>query len=341
MESPLFQWIRTDFKEVGPYDGLNIHKAELLKRGVLVVKGEGAHSFLGILTPKDVLAHPHILVIDCLSPKPMLDATSNTVKAMKQMLKSNETVLPFAENGVFKGLLFLDDLVQHIYGQSLNHVKKLIKNKQKIKETDHVLEALYNSTNSVRFLVDKDYKILFFNKKASQNALALLDKEIKLGDSLTDYALVATERNDSTFKADFEKALGGEMVSREREILYEHKKFWFKTEFYPVYMENELIGVSINTFDITPKKEAAYYIENQNKAMRDLIGFQSHRVRRPVANIMGLVQVLDKEELSDHNAIIIEKLDLAAKELDEVIRLVVEQAGDWIRRDGLSPKLLQ
>lgn len=74
--------------------------------------------------------------------------------------------------------------------------------------------------------------------------------------------------------------------------------------------------------DITEDVLVQEKIKMQNKALRDIAFIQSHEVRKPLANILGMIEILQHEgtlkglEIFDH-------LVESAKELDQQIRVIV------------------
>ncbi|MBS1772526.1 MAG: hypothetical protein JST82_06690 [Bacteroidetes bacterium] len=73
--------------------------------------------------------------------------------------------------------------------------------------------------------------------------------------------------------------------------------------------------------DVTEQRLYIQKIQLQNQKLKDIAWIQSHKVRSPVATIMGLVQLFNKEELSDPvNEQVLEGIQEAAVNLDEVIR---------------------
>ena len=84
--------------------------------------------------------------------------------------------------------------------------------------------------------------------------------------------------------------------------------------------------VSISSRDISERKKNEIFIKKQNDALSDIIFFQSHEVRRPVANILGIISILDKSNLSKENKNQIELLDISVKELDNIIKTIVTMA---------------
>ncbi|MGV3525824.1 MAG: PAS domain S-box protein [Candidatus Sericytochromatia bacterium] len=75
--------------------------------------------------------------------------------------------------------------------------------------------------------------------------------------------------------------------------------------------------------DITRLKQHEIQVMNQNQRLKDIAWLQSHQVRRPLANMMGLLQLLELElpptELLGH-------LRREADELDRIIHDVVNKA---------------
>lgn len=82
-----------------------------------------------------------------------------------------------------------------------------------------------------------------------------------------------------------------------------------------------LTGVST---DVTAQLEYQLRIEAQNKKLQEISWMQSHKMRSPVATIMGLVQLLKPEKLDSDTAQIISNILAATQKLDEAIKEVTE-----------------
>jgi PAS domain S-box-containing protein len=79
--------------------------------------------------------------------------------------------------------------------------------------------------------------------------------------------------------------------------------------------------------DYTELKEKELRIIKQNEQMSEIAQINSHVIRKPVANILGLIDVLDKGSIiGEHNREIIEHLLTNTKELDAVIRQINKKA---------------
>ncbi len=76
--------------------------------------------------------------------------------------------------------------------------------------------------------------------------------------------------------------------------------------------------------DITGLKEREIEITNQNNKLTKIAQISSHDLRRPVTSILGLISLFNRESIVDENNIVIlDYLDKATKELDEVIHSIV------------------
>ncbi|MBZ9628618.1 PAS domain-containing protein [Psychroflexus sp. CAK1W] len=104
--------------------------------------------------------------------------------------------------------------------------------------------------------------------------------------------------------------------------------------------KNLTVGISLNSFkdddnlniimiieDLTLAKQNQDTIINQNNAFREIAWKHSHELRKPVANILGLSNLLDLNDLqSDTNYKTISYLKDAAKNLDLITKSIVKEA---------------
>ncbi len=67
-------------------------------------------------------------------------------------------------------------------------------------------------------------------------------------------------------------------------------------------------------------RNALLQIDSQNERFKDISWMQSHVLRAPVATIMGLLELLQDDELSGEILPIISRLKNAASSLDTIVR---------------------
>ena len=69
--------------------------------------------------------------------------------------------------------------------------------------------------------------------------------------------------------------------------------------------------------------EAGEIISTKEKTLHEIAYSQSHLVRRPLANIIGLVEMLEYTEQADTNNAVVSMLKQSAAELDEMVKDIV------------------
>jgi len=96
---------------------------------------------------------------------------------------------------------------------------------------------------------------------------------------------------------------------------------WLSVNAYPAKD-----GLAVYFRDVTDEKGQALRIESQNKVLRDIAWIQAHKVRGPVANILGLAQLFNYNNPADPiNKEILDGLRVSTNELDEIIKEVVDK----------------
>lgn len=81
-----------------------------------------------------------------------------------------------------------------------------------------------------------------------------------------------------------------------------------------------LFGIQL--FDVV--SITAHEYEEQQRLLEKIAWIQSHKVRKPLANILGLVDLMDKNNKSEDDKGIIDLLKTSSDELDQVVREITE-----------------
>lgn len=328
-------FVRRDFQTIGAYEHVIAIKDQLIQHTALVVQDD-EHRYIGILTPLDILQRPRNLVIDCLTEKPSVTLPCSVDEALQVMQAEQEEVLSVYQGDKFEGLVFKNDLLEFVrtkrneLEQEVNEYMSEIKTMHRqLEQSRQVLQAIFDSTQSYILLVDPQFRIIFFNKKAQEGSLSMHGRELKLGDSLLEYtASNYDEMALLTFHENYNKAVATrQTVVSEREIYYPSMmSSWIRSEYTPVYDQGILIGVALRIVDITERKRHEIQIEMQTEILQQISWMQSHQTRQPVATILGLINILEKSSLSDDNRKIVAMLEDTALKLDDVIRDTVIRA---------------
>jgi PAS domain S-box-containing protein len=190
------------------------------------------------------------------------------------------------------------------------------KAEEKIRESRNKLSAILNSTSDINILIDPEYRVLSFNKTAYESMQILYDNQkIELGQNILQYILPGTIEE---FNHNFQTALKGEPVEVKIKLFFKPGlALWFLVKYFPVYdAENNIIGVAFSSTNINQQ-------QRQYEKLEEIANLYSHDIRRPVATILGITQLIEQKELTNENKEWFGHLRKTTQELDRVIHQIV------------------
>jgi PAS domain-containing protein len=200
------------------------------------------------------------------------------------------------------------------------------------RRAENELRAFFESSIDYHLLLGHNFEVLAFNKSWSNYVKHNYNIDLQKGDSMT---LCLHSENVGIFYKDYLKALRGTAVFVKRQIKHTIPYVWHMIKFEPsLNADGDIIGVTINSTDITRKVQQEEMVAAQEQLLRQIALIQSHELRRPVASILGLMTLLtiDGHTEAIHELQLMEK---AVSELDEKIKLIVNYAaGDGVGAVG-------
>lgn len=223
-----------------------------------------------------------------------------------------------------------DGNITHVVGISKD-ITELKNKRDQIAASEKTLQSIINSSDNVLIYMDTGFRIKYANRRAQQHAYKMFGKPFLIGDKLTDYY----PESDRSLALEHKRLLEQEKltVSHEHLVIYpDGEKLWYLRRYYGVFEENgELSGLVIASINITERKEQELQIQQHVDALKEIAKIQSHEIRRPVANIIGLTDLMDfKLKTVEENDQILQYLRMSALELDQIISKIVDktQFGD-------------
>ena len=105
--------ILVTYPTVHPYESTKSIENRLKEKDYLVVKDE-KNKFYGILTPSDILSRPCKLVIDCLSPKGIIQTDDTFGALIGKFEKTPSEALPVFQRGEYLGILEKNDAIKRL-----------------------------------------------------------------------------------------------------------------------------------------------------------------------------------------------------------------------------------
>ncbi|MDB5286452.1 MAG: hypothetical protein JWR05_1401 [Mucilaginibacter sp.] len=208
-----------------------------------------------------------------------------------------------------------------VYFVDITEQKKI---QEKMYNDGQNLRAIINNTRDLIWSVDKHSNIITGNQAFWDRVQQLTGKkeaDVTNADFEQERMKLLLDSYDRAFKG---KAFS---VVRQREL--DDRLRFEELSFNPIYdQQQKVIGVNCFLRDITEPQQYLEKIERQNQRLLEIAWIQSHRVRAPVASILGLTHLFNLDD--SHNAEIIPMLKHAAEELDEVIRDINALTDDLI-----------
>ncbi len=231
---------------------------------------------------------------------------------------------------VLFGIIFwLIGIQKTKFNASKDRLNKLIESRTKaLKESNQKLTAFFKSSSDINVLIGTNQQIIAFNKSA-ETFVQRIATAIPLSEGENIYTYINEVAKPSFLNA-FNIALKGKKIQFvENYRLFKStatlQVLWLFIELHPVLDEyNSIVGVSMNITDITKRKEIEQAIRLQNNQLKKIAWIQSHQLRKPVANILGLFELIDLNLVDEHTKEILEKLKESSEELDNYIKEIVQ-----------------
>ncbi|MCS7018318.1 MAG: PAS domain-containing protein [Cytophagales bacterium] len=197
-------------------------------------------------------------------------------------------------------ILYPDGSLLGVFVQmkDINHQKKaeelMQRQQERLRQSEGQLRAMFDNSSDVNILVGADYRIISFNKRAVDIMLEQLQKRLLPGLDIRTFVL--SERQ-TVFEQHFQAALRGQYISLEVEIPnYKGERNWYRFTYTPVIDRlGTTSGVIINAININERKRNEEKILRQNEQIKKFAFLTAHRLRAPVASILGLLNIYDMD----------------------------------------------
>ncbi|HWZ16403.1 MAG TPA: PAS domain-containing protein [Mucilaginibacter sp.] len=170
-------------------------------------------------------------------------------------------------------------------------------------ESQSQLRAIFNTTDIAFLLLDSDLQVLTYNAIASQWSELSFGAPLQKGDYF--WKALNEDRRESV-RGMMQSVMNGDSINYEaRYPLLEGASQWYQISMNPVKdQHNKIIGVCYSAINITSNKIAemarmqiADDLEQRNSDLEQFAYVVSHHLRVPVANIIGLSDVLKQAHL--------------------------------------------
>ncbi len=179
------------------------------------------------------------------------------------------------------------------------------------------LDAVLNSSQESFYLLDTHMKVLSFSQGAKNAAKEFFGFNMHEGFDFTRLLLPSTIQE---FTDQFNKALEGKKSFKEDKLVFPTgKEVWFRMNIAPAHNESgETFGVTLSFVNIDMLKKS-------EMQLKEIAWQQSHNVRKPLSNILGLIELMKDEIDYGKMQELYAMLKTSAAELDERIKDIVSR----------------
>jgi PAS domain S-box-containing protein len=237
--------------------------------GIIIYWNKGAEAIFGYTSEEMLDQH-----LETLYPG------FDSVNFIKNHLTGNN---PYASGAEWRGLhkngqvVWINAKINPMYndrGESTGIIGVAVDITQKklaeehLRRTEVSLKAMFDTSPNAHFILDKEHRIISFNKVASQYIKNIWAKEVTIGDSMLDYS---NPSDLDAFLVNFQKCLDGQFIQFEKAIHYPNKQtIWYDILYTPVLgSQGEVEAVSFSGLDITMRKTSEQQLKESNKALAD------------------------------------------------------------------------
>lgn len=154
--------------------------------------------------------------------------------------------------------------------QTWRELGERIRAEEALKKSQTRLQALTDATQQSFVLMDSAANILSFNRIAARNARITFGEDMQEGDPM--FKFIA-EQDRAQFTEAFNQALCGETVYVEKlSPLFIWQEHWVSLTYNPAHdKDGNIIGVCLNTIDVTERKLAEAALQNNERRLKALI----------------------------------------------------------------------
>ena len=183
------------------------------------------------------------------------------------------------------------------------------------------LAGIMTMVNNMIIITDKDNLITWINKALEDHTGF---KFIELAGKNPSEMLSGPDTDRIVLQTILQKKKLLEVFSLDIGIYTKcGEHFWVSGEFTPLFDEHDDYTGYIAVYNnITSRKEKEEEIIRQNDKLREVAWLSSHEVRRPLANIMGLVDLIRHTADVTEKVEIMERVNRSAKELDKIVHII-------------------
>jgi nitrogen-specific signal transduction histidine kinase len=199
------------------------------------------------------------------------------------------------------------------------------------------LQTILDMNAAPVWVVDTSFRLLLYNHAFHSWIFHFTGHRLAKGAHMLDEAYGRFYLNK--FEPCYQTALSGNSLTTVEDLFVNGEQKFSTIQFSPAYdQQMQVNGIICHASDITEQRLQLMQLNEQSNILIDIAHIQSHKVRGPVASILGLVQLFNFEDLSDpDNKEIMRGIVTSTEHLDELIREVITKINRLSQKRQYTP----
>jgi hypothetical protein len=218
-----------------------------------------------------------------------------------------------------------------IYGEHLNLQNN--ENRENLIRTvmsqSNNIQLLQESMYESNIILNDKYELKYFNKKAKEQIFNIYGKRLVIDE---DFRKFLDEKSKVIFINSSKKCLRGGTVRIEERFFFEKENNfnWLQINIKGHFNENgKFLGISIGITCIDIIKKIEILKKNYANNLDEIAWKSSHILRAPIANMMGILNIMSEEEIQisdEEKNELYKNLSEELVKLDQVVKEMVKHA---------------
>ncbi|MCD8740100.1 PAS domain S-box protein [Mucilaginibacter roseus] len=208
--------------------------------------------------------------------------------------------------------------------------------KRSIQENKRLADIIKRVNNMI-VVTDREEKITWVNN-AFEHITGYTLSDIK---GRLPYDVLSRPDAKEPLSAEFAEKLNEHKPFTTDMVIYtaENQELWVSAEFTPFNDGNNRYNGYIAVYqNITYRKEKEMEIQRQNNFLRELAWMSSHQMRRPVATMLGLMNLIDIADKEEDKSEILPMLGTSIREMDEIVHDIHTKINDALHNEPINPE---